>query len=390
MHNVATTQFSAEKWQQKILKAPREIETLLLECCRNPQMCSILKDFYSLGLWGEMLLTHPSLEKYCNESLLLELNPVDYLYSHPAEISGDSLKRLTPAQFAGLLTLRPEVWKIVDKRALNSNTWLEILKEHPEYVGSCKLRNLTDMDYGTLIQMHPEWHQPECQDKMARLPSDFWAGSWLFAHPKFCQERHWRDFSPKQWKLVFTQLVPQSAAIAKDISPLASLMELASLRGRKVGEWDYHNDYSKDALKQSLLNSVKKPTQFRKKLNGCLSSFNFKALEYLMQLNREAVPSLFNYFGKTLVLCVYAPYLLVCQMLPKIDPDYVCATDLCGNTALHYTFLRDPIGDDPETNSIRNLLRTMGVKDTANDDGFKLADLFRFLQRQVKGPGNER
>jgi hypothetical protein len=348
-------------------------------------MCSVLKDFYSLGLWGEMLLTHPSLEKYCNESLLLELNPVDYLYSHPAEINGDYLKRLTPVQIAGLLTLRPEVWTVIDKRTLNSKTWLEILKEHPEYVGSCKLRNLTDMDYGMLIQRHPEWHQPECQDKMASLPSDFWARNWLFAHPKFCQERHWRNFSSGEWEFVFKQLVPNSAIPDNDFSPLASLKELANLRNRYLGECDYNNnDFSKDALRQSLLNSVKKPMQFRKKLNGCFRYSNFEALEYLRQLNQEIVVSQFDYFGKTLFLCVYAPYALACQFLPKIDPEYVCDTDLRGNTALHYTFLRDPTGNDPETNSIRKLLSNMGVKDTANDDGLKLADLFRFLQRQVK------
>ena len=39
----------------------------------------------------------------------------------------------------------------------------------------------------------------------------------------------------------------------------------------------------------------------------------------------------------------------------------------------------------PETNSIRALLKAMGVKDKANDDGLKLADLFRLLRRQAKG-----
>ncbi len=383
MRKHPTSQFSAQKWQREILNNPANLERLLLECCRNPEMCSVLKDFYSLGLWGKVLLTHPDLAKYCNEELLLQSNPVDYLYSHPAEINGDSLKRLKPPQLAKLLTLRPEAWHVVDQGKLSSSHWLEILKAQPKHVKECSLEDLADSDYGELIRIHPEWYRPECHGKMARLPNDFWAKSGLFVHPLFRHERRWQDLDAWQWRLVFG-LEGSGSTLNAKTGDMNSLKELASGDFLEVGDYRWIYDFSKEILRCSAMYSKGKPTQFERDLNTCLVRKNFTALEYLLQLNRDLVLSQFDYRRKVLALCVYAPYPLVCQILPKIDPEYVCEEDLSGNTALHYTFLRDPIGDDPETNSIRALLKTMGVKDKANDNGLKLADLFRFLRRQVK------
>ena len=114
---------------------------------------------------------------------------------------------------------------------------------------------------------------------------------------------------------------------------------------------------------------------------GCLRYRDFKRLEYLLQMDEEQALAQFDSMQKLLTLCVYAPYPLVCQILPRINPRHVCDTTWVANSILHYLFLRDPFGDDPETNSIKKLLLTMGAKDIPNADGFTLADLQQMMRK---------
>ncbi|MBQ7179101.1 MAG: hypothetical protein IJS08_16925 [Victivallales bacterium] len=457
MRNVSISWLDAKEWQRKILNKPAKIEALIKECYLNPSRCHILQEFYTYGLWGELLLKHPQLKDYCNEDLQREKDFPDYLYSHPEEINEKTLsvlngswleefimrcpehilecpvEKLTSKQvlrlmiehpefaekldfaecldeneWEELLNARPdffelcpadriplqmllykinvnrEVWNSIDKDKLSSYTWRGILEKHQEYVYDCNLAQLEDYDYGYLISLHPEWYSQECHGKLENLSCYFWVDSGLYLNPMFRKDCSSQNFGVQEWRLLFRHLGEDGILPVMDYTRLDSLAELARLAFLDVGNAGKPYKYTKNDLRGMVFEIESSPYQFNRVIDGCLKYKDFKRLEYLVQLDRELVLSKMTSFRKVLALCVYAPYSIVCQLLPGIDPQYVCEVDECGNTALHYTFLRDPFGDDPETCSIRKLLLKMGVKDTKNDNGFTLADLHGFMLKATE------
>ena len=310
-------------------------------------------DFLDETKWNELLRARPDFFALC---------PADRI---PYRILLDKL------------SAEPEVWKSLDKEKLASGTWARVLENHPEYVVDCRLETLDDYDYGTLICLHPEWYRQENRRKLDGLADYFWADMGLFASPLFRNERRWLTFGHKEWNVVFQNMADKGIIPAENCSSLAALGRLDL---QDIGLAAKLQNYSKSVLKECVMAGQKKPSVMAMIVNGCLKYREFWKLEYLFQMEEKLVASQFNSLRKLQILCVYAPCPLVCQLLPMIDPSIIRGEDNCGNTILHSTFLRDPFGDDPETNSIRKILRDMGALNSLNDDGYTLEKLHKFMK----------
>ncbi|MBO4513182.1 MAG: hypothetical protein J5746_10475, partial [Victivallales bacterium] len=334
-----------------------------------------------------LMIAHPEFaEKLDFEECLDENEWEELLNARPDFFEQCPADRIPLQVLLDRIAVTPDVWNSIDKDKLSSYTWRGILERHQEYAQDCNLAQLDDYDYGYLISLHPEWYSQECRGKLENLSAYFWVDSGLYANNLFRKDCPWRDFGVQEWRLLFRHLGEDGILPVMDYTRLNSLAKLARLDFLDVWNAGKPGKYTKDDLRRMVIEVESSPHQFSRVLDGCLKYKDFKRLEYLVQLDRELVLSEMTSFRKVLVLCVYAPYSIVCQLLPGIDPyyDYVCKEmDQYGNTALHYTFLRDPFGDDPETCSIRKLLQKMGVKNTRNNDGFTLADLHGFMQKTL-------
>ncbi len=279
------------------------------------------------------------------------------------------------------LSSEPEVWKSIDKEKLASGTWARVLETHPEYVVDCSLETLDDYDYGTLICLHPEWYRQENRRKLDGLTDYFWAETGLFASPLFRNEHRWLSFGHQEWNVVFQNMADKGIIPETHCSYLAGL---ARSDLHDVGPAAKPQNYSKSVLKGYVLAGHEKQRGMAMIVNGCLKYHEFWKLEYLFQMDENLVASQFDSFRKLRILCVYAPFPLVCQLLPMVDPSIIREAYCHGNTILHYTFLRDPFGDDPEANFIRKLLRDMGALNTPNDCGHTLEKLHKFMKKYYK------
>ncbi len=464
MRNVPAQSKSAEEWQKAILASPDRIHDFIRECYLKPYHANLLQQFYSHGLWGELLVKHPQLADYCNEDYQRQVCLPDYLYSHQEEISEDVLKglkggpledfimrcpqhllacpveNLTSTQLVRLLTAypefadrlafedflseyewgqlldncpdffercpiermpsrillarlskQPEVWKTIDKSRISSSTWKDILEKFPYYLGDCDMQQLDACDYGALVWQHPEWHRPELHCKLDELDISFWANRGFFALPPFRKERRWLQFRPKEWDNFLLTLYDLEPTPDIDDAWRYSVQSIGKLDRMSVEAGFKPQDLDRSTIREIvLMRGGERRHDFNRLLNGCLKYTDFKCLEYLLQADRKLVLSYFNAsrnrkdFNKMLILCVYAPYSIVCQLLPDIDPAFFQMVDGCQNNMLHYTFLRDPFGDDPETNSIRALLKEMGTPDAPNGWQLTLKELQTLMRHYVK------